>query len=333
MRRACFSLFLLGSMSCSAAVPARKTVSIPVSDGGHLAAVLFGEGADTVVVLPGGPGFGAAYLRDLLAPLARERVFVLLDLRGRGRSTRAATPTFAMDVGDVEAARAYLRLSRFAVVAHHYGALVGAEYAVRHPGRVSRIAALGPFPPRARYQFDLASEPRDSAWQRRVASLYHDGIVESDPARFCREAWEVHLAPADRGDTRVIQALSPAMCDASVEILRRRGEVKAGILQSLGDWEWRDSLRRLPIPLWVAAGAGDRVLLHSARTWAHYAADGGISELNAPPLFPWVGRDREVRSGLRAFLGGTWPTSARKPSYAEVRAPGDTTATERAGSR
>lgn len=323
MRVAHSCLLALGLLACVDQPTPRAAWQIRVSGGGHLAAVSLGQGADTVLVVPGGPGFGAAYLEPLLAPLASQRTFIFLDLRGRGHSSAATAPTFEMDLADLDDAQAHLRLSRFAIVTHHYGALVASEYTRRHPGRVSRLVALGPFLPRARYQFDLALRGKDTAWQARVVALYGARTPDLDPGRFCREAWEVHLAPADQGDPDVIRALGAGICNSPAVALQHRKDIKGGILESLGDWEWRDTLRALAIPMWVVSGNRDDVLLHAARTWAYYAPDAGITELDAPALFPWIGHEREVRSSLDQFLQGRWSGSTRKPPYDEVRSPGD----------
>ncbi len=313
---------VLFAAGCTAPPP-RTAFLISVADSVNLGAIAIGQGPDTVLVLGGGPAFGAAYLEPLLAPLGESHTLILLDLRGRARSTPTLLTSLDQDVADLEAARAQLRLSRFAVVAHHYGVLVATAFATRYPGRVARIAALGPFPPRARYQFDLALEPKDSAWRAQLEQAYRIGGVEADPVVFCRAAWEVHLAPADRGDPAVLRDLQSGICDAPASVLRSRGALKTAILQSLGDWEWRDSLRTLSVPLLVVSGTRDAVLLHSARTWAYYAPDGGITELNASPLVPWVGQQHDVRAALGTFLDGRWPRDVRKPLAAEVRAPGD----------
>lgn len=326
--RTLYCLLMLGLVACSVESTPRKAVQVPLADGGHLATVILGRGADTVLVIPGGPGFGAAYLEPLLAPLSSHRTFILVDLRGRGHSSVAAAPTLEMDLADLDQVRAHFQLARFALVTHHYGALVASAYARRHPGRVARLIALGPFPPRARYQFDLALGKKDSAWQARVVALYSAKAAELDPERFCREAWEVHLAPADRGDQEVMRALRSSICDAPAAALRTRGKIKSGILHSLGDWEWRDTLRAVMVPLLVVAGNRDDVLLHAARTWAYYAPDAGITELEGAALFPWIGREGEVRESIDDFLEGKWPHSTRKPPYDEVRAPGDQSVTD-----
>ncbi|GAA2326218.1 alpha/beta hydrolase [Dactylosporangium salmoneum] len=113
-------------------------------DGTRLAYHRTGSG-HPLICLPGGPMQDSSYLADL--PL--RRAAVRLDLRGTGDSAAPADPgTYRCDrqVGDVEALRRHLGLDRIDILAHSAGATIAVLYAMRHPGRVARLALITPSP-------------------------------------------------------------------------------------------------------------------------------------------------------------------------------------------
>ncbi|MFJ7059736.1 alpha/beta fold hydrolase [Streptomyces microflavus] len=113
-------------------------------DGTRLAYRVTGDG-EPLICLPGGPA-DSRYLGDL-GGLSAHRRLVLLDLRGTGRSAlpeHAASCRCDRQVADVEALREHLGLARVDVLAHSAGANLAMQYAARHPGRVGRLALIGP---------------------------------------------------------------------------------------------------------------------------------------------------------------------------------------------
>ncbi|MGH3505729.1 MAG: alpha/beta fold hydrolase [Nocardioidaceae bacterium] len=115
-------------------------------DGTKLAYDELGTGGDPVVCLPGGPMQASQYLGDL-GGLSEKRRLIRLDLRGTGDS---AVPedlgSYRCDrlVDDVEALRRHLALDRMDLLAHSAGANLALLYAVRHPGRVRKLALVAP---------------------------------------------------------------------------------------------------------------------------------------------------------------------------------------------
>src|SRR3989304_2180098 len=61
---------------------------------------------------------------------------------------RGATRGYGARVNDLDAVRAHFRIARATLIAHSYGPLLAATYALAHPERVRRMVLLGPVPPR-----------------------------------------------------------------------------------------------------------------------------------------------------------------------------------------
>ncbi|MEU3831614.1 alpha/beta fold hydrolase [Streptomyces microflavus] len=101
--------------------------------------------AEALICLPGGPA--DVRCAGDLEGLSAHRRLVLLDLCGTGRSAlpgSAASCRRDRQVTDAEALRERLGLARVDVSAHSAGANLAMQYAARHPGRVGRLALVGP---------------------------------------------------------------------------------------------------------------------------------------------------------------------------------------------
>lgn len=118
------------------------TFSAP--DGTRLAYRVTGDGAP-LLCFPGGPT-DARYLGEL-GGLSVHRRLVLLDPRGTGGSAVPEdTSSYRSDrqVEDIEALRAHLGLPLIDLLAHSGGTNTAMQYAARHPGRLRRLALIGP---------------------------------------------------------------------------------------------------------------------------------------------------------------------------------------------
>ena len=99
-----------------------------------------------LLVLHGGPGFLS--MPQVVADLADERPVLFYDQLGCGRSDRPADPAlFTLDhyVSELAAVRDALGLSEFHILAHSWGALLAAEYFLRHrPAGLRSLVLCGP---------------------------------------------------------------------------------------------------------------------------------------------------------------------------------------------
>lgn len=114
-------------------------------DGTELAYHAFGAGAP-VICLPGGPMQDSDYLGEL-GGLSAHRKLIMVDPRGAGQSAIPQDPaTYRCDrlVDDIEALREHLGLDRLDLLANSGGTNLALLYAARHPGRVGKLALIGP---------------------------------------------------------------------------------------------------------------------------------------------------------------------------------------------
>ena len=101
-----------------------------------------GDGPDTLVVHPGGPGLTYHYLRGLLRLASADLRVVLFHPRGVGHSwapRRTGGFTIESLAADVDRLRRALGIRRLHLLGYSAGGFVALEYAHRYPGRLRSL--------------------------------------------------------------------------------------------------------------------------------------------------------------------------------------------------
>jgi proline iminopeptidase len=213
-----------------------------------------------LVVLHGGPGLDHHEFGDYLDPLTADGIRLLLvDQRAQGRSEKAPEVTWTLErmAQDVIMLALSLRLGRYVVLGHSYGAFVALQNAVDYPGQaVGSIVSGGV--PSVRYLEGVGTaletfEPIElreqvaASWEREasvvtpeeVADLLHDQL----PFHF-RDPKDPRIEEYERRSAG--GALSP-------DVLRHFATA------SYGGIGLEDRLQDVIQPVLVLAGRHDRV--------------------------------------------------------------------------
>lgn len=291
---------------------------IDAGDGVALFYRTVGRGADTVVVLHGGPGFPSGYLAPDLEPLADDRVLLFYDQRGTGRSTVVADSAALVAeryADDLEAVRRHFGLRRLTLLGHSWGAGVAALHAARYPGRIGRLLVVGPIPATRGYftqAFADLEARRDTATRRRIGELRATRLADpGDPAR-CRAyyaAWFAHYF----ADTAALRRTRGDFCAGSREALANKVHgVDRATMPSLGDWDWRPALRTIDAPALVIHGTEEFIPVPGAREWAAALPNGRLLLLEGSGHFPYLEVPGPFFAAADAFLRGGWPAGARR---------------------
>ena len=225
-----------------------------------------------LVVLHGGPGLDHHEFGDYLDPLCDRGVrLVLTDLRANGRSemTPASTWTLERMAQDVIMLALALKLDRYAVLGHSYGAFVALQNAVDYPGMAAATIVSGGiastrFMEGVQAALD-AFEPVELREQV-AASWAREAQVESpeDVASLMHDQWPFHFK--DPLDPRIEDyERRTAGSVYSPEVLRHFATADYGGI------EVEDRLADVTQPVLVLAGRHDRV--------CPAAASEGMAEL------------------------------------------------------
>jgi pimeloyl-ACP methyl ester carboxylesterase len=124
-----------------------RTQTVELGGGRRATYEVIGHG-EPALMLPGGPGLAASYMRTTAELLADTWRSYLLDPHGSGGSSPPVSPAQYSPEGHVafyEEVREALGLPALTVVGHSFGATTTLAYAALHPDAVTRAVALAPF--------------------------------------------------------------------------------------------------------------------------------------------------------------------------------------------
>lgn len=210
-----------------------------------------------ILVLHGGPGLDHHEFGDYLDPLTDQYRLILVDQRSQGRSDKAPIETWTLRqmAQDVVSLAAALKLERYAVLGHSYGAFVTLQNAVDFPGRAAQSIvssgvpaahyldhvqrSLDAFEPLALREQVKASWARESSAQTQAdfAALMHD----QNPFHF-----------ANPLDPRIPDFERRSDGIYSPDVLRHFAQ------QEYGGIDVKDQLAQITQPVLVLAGRHDR---------------------------------------------------------------------------
>ncbi len=265
-----------------------------------------GEGADTIVVLHGGPGLSSESLRPDLGFLSRDFTLFFYDQRGSGLSTPINNPDrvgIAHHVADVEVIRTYLGLDRATLMGHSWGGGLALHYAMRHPKQTDRVILIDPMP--------LRRDPHMAVFGQNLRAWMDNDALEklneaamawdkaADPHSACNAYWELFI----RGYLADPHGRVPVQgdpCHGSKENLNDR--VYRYTLGSLGAWDWRLQAQKVQAPVLIVHGERSPLPLESFHEWEAALSNGKLVMIPGSGHYPHVEQPEMFLSIVREFI-------------------------------
>ena len=250
-------------------------------------------------MLHGGPGAHHDYLLPQYDLLANGRELFYYDQRGGGRSPvpRETPVGWREHVADLDAIRVSLAIDRLTLCGYSWGGLLALLYLLEHPERVERLALVSPASPtvayRRQFEEEFARRMAASEVVRAQEELRASGLRDKDPAAYQRRAFELSVAGYFR-DFRDAKNLTA---------FRVNARTQQAVWDSLGEYDLRDQLRRLPLPAprsLVLHGTFDPIPIAGSRELAQILA-ADLVELPVGHC-PHVEATDEFVRALDAFL-------------------------------
>jgi proline iminopeptidase len=272
-------------------------------DGTELAYHTHGDGP-LLVCLPGGPMRDSAYLGDL-GGLSAFRRLIMLDLRGTGQSAVPADPSsYRCDrlVDDVAALQDHLSLNRMELLGHSAGTNIAGLYAARHPGRVSKLALVGPstravgLDASSEMRREIVRLRRDEPWFAEAAAAFE----RIQAGASTDEDWDA-VTPFIYGRW---DATAQAHDAANEEQVNQEA---AGVFGGPGAFDpeaTRAGLAAFPSPVLVLAGEVDvNIPPRLAAELAGLFPDARLVVQPGAGHYPWLDDPGLFTSAVAAFLG------------------------------
>ena len=318
-RRALAALLLAAAAGCAHQARPDPTVRegyVATSDGTRLYYRLEGSGPDTIVAVHGGPGVDLESIRADFLPLAARHTVIFYDQRGAGRSDLPADRTLLTadkQVSDLEDVRRHFGLEKMTLVAHSYGPLLAASYALAHPGHVQAMVFFGPVPP---YQGDLWKRV-DAAMAKGLTPAMTAKMEDAerrlqDPAadakEACRDYWAVALRPRLADPDRSLPLLKSDLCASDPKGIRYGlTTTNAAVMESYGKWDLRDRLRALQTPVLVVHGEEEAIPMDMVQAWTASLPHARLFKVPGAAHFAYAERPELVWPEVEKFFGAAAP--------------------------
>ncbi len=319
MRRLPLLIFaaLVAIASARSQTPAPREGFVTTPDSARLFYRVIGSAKDTVIAIHGGPGVDLESIYGDFLPLAERHTVIFYDQRGAGRSTLprdSSTLTAAQQVRDLDAIRTHFHLAHVTLVAHSYGPLLAATYAIAHPEVVRRMVFFGPVPPR-RGEFwqrfarsmgtrlDSTQRAALADANRRLNDTTHgDGAVR----QACTDYWAVAMGPRLAEPDHARLMIHSDLCASDVRGIRYGlTRTNAAVMGSYGDWDLRAQLAAVQTPTLIVHGEAESIPMDLVEEWVSALPHATLVKVPRAAHFTYAERPELVWPAVETFLAAT----------------------------
>jgi proline iminopeptidase len=274
-----------------------------------------GPGVDTLIAVHGGPGLDLESIyNDFAAGLGDTHVVIFYDQRGGGKSELPADTmrlVASRQVQDLDEIRRHFGLERVTLVAHSYGPLLAASYAIAHPAAVKKMVFFGPVPPRrgdffTRYGRNINAR-LDSAQRR---SMARSSRVMTSPTstpdqvrQACRDYWSLGMRPRLAEPAKGLTLVKSDLCATDPAGIRYGNRLANRVIMgSYGDWDLRPALATLDVPLLVVHGEEETIPMDLVEEWTTSMPHARLIKVPNAAHFTYAEQSALVWPAVERFL-------------------------------
>jgi proline iminopeptidase len=295
-----------------AQLPAPRDGYVTTSDSARLFYRVAGQGQDTIIAIHGGPGVDLESIYNDFAPLTERHVVIFYDQRGAGRSTLPTDTTrlnVARQIADLDDVRQAFKLKTVTLVAHSYGPLLAASYALAHPAETKRMVFFGPVPPwrgdfQRRYGQSLSSR-LDSTQMTRMGDANMRLVDPTNPdiVQACRDLWAIGLRPRLAEPDRTLPLVKSDLCASDPAGIRYGLATTNRVVNGyFGDWDLRPRLKTSQVPLLVVHGEQESIPMDMVEQWATVMPHATLLRIPRAAHFTYLEQPTLVWPAVETFL-------------------------------
>ena len=317
MRRRTFAIVpsVLSLLACTVlAAQTPKDGYVTTPDAARLFYRVIGSAADTIIAIHGGPGVDLESIYGDFLPLAKRHTVIFYDQRGTGRSTLPADTTTlnaTQQVTDLDAVRRHFHLRRVTLVAHSYGPLLAATYAIAHPEVVSGMVFFGPVPPRRGdfwQRFAASMQTKLDTTQLRAMAIANRQLADtsaSDAAvrAACTAYWAVAMRPRLAEPDRKPSMIHADLCASNARGIRYGlTRTNGAVMNSYGDWDLRAALASVPARTLVVHGEAESIPMDLVQEWVSALPHATLLRVPGAAHFTYAEQPELVWAAVERFL-------------------------------
>ena len=296
------------------AAQSTKEGYVTTPDAARLFYRVIGSAKDTIIAIHGGPGVDLESIYGDFLPLAKQHTVIFYDQRGAGRSTLppdTTTLNATQQVKDLDAVRLHFHLKRVTLVAHSYGPLLAATYAIAHPDVVSRMVFFGPVPPRRGdfwQRFAQSMQTKLDSTQRRAMASANRRLADtsaSDAAvrAACTDYWALAMRPRLAEPDKKPSMIHADLCASNAHGIRYGlTRTNAAVMGSYGDWDIREQLKNVPAPTLVMHGEEESIPMDLVEAWVTSLPHATLIKVPNAAHFTYAERPDLVWPAVEKFL-------------------------------
>lgn len=269
----------------------------------------FGDGADVLLALHGGPGMPHDYLLPLARHGSGDRSVYLYDQFGVGRSDRPAPGDFdRYTVGhyrdEVEAIRREIEPEGFHIYGQSWGGMLAQEYALEYGEHLDGLILANSLADSSTaYESmrsvldDLSAEARDTIEEHEAERAYNAPEYESALDGAYRE----HVCRFDEYPQPVAQTFENINMNV-YGLMWGPNEYVLLDEARLRDWDVRDRLEEIDVPTLVLTGGYDEISPDIARDIADRIPGADLVEFENSSHMPFWEQPDDHFEAVEAFL-------------------------------
>jgi proline iminopeptidase len=272
-------------------------LNVRLSDGYTLFVEEVGAGDGVpLIVLHGGPGLDHTHLRPWLDPLGEERRVLYVDERGQGRSERVDPETLSLEVfaRDVDLLAEALKLERFALLGHSFGAIITTWHAIDLGTADAYVISGG----------------GDSS-EKLLADVEASLEAMGEPGKPIAESWEWEKTVETAEDCAELMRVQtpfhfhgPPPPDFAADTVYVPEVLRHFANEGYGDFDYTPELGRVSTPTLVVVGAEDRVTTPRAARVLHEGIPGSdLAVLDGAGHMSMIEAQDAYLTAVKRFLG------------------------------
>ena len=304
-------LLLIPGMVFSQTTPDRQCEGELIEvNGVKLFVEIKGQG-EPLLLIAGGPGFSHFSFHPHFDVLEREFKVIYFDAYGTGKSDRADSPdsySLQKNVEDVEGLRKALAIKSWHVLGHSYGGMVAQVYTLKYPHSVKKLILSSTLFSAEMWQAGgevFNHEMKNlfpERWQK-ILALREQGRRSNDPEIDGLFGVPMALVYFYDGSNQSKLMGNDTLWNSDVFYAIAGENVSFMVGGDIYDFDTREQLKNLKMPLLIMAGRWDRLVApRYSIKFKKYAPQARFVIFEKSGHFPYVEEPEEYFTLVREFL-------------------------------